>query len=176
MARFIAVLSAVCITAAIVLSLVYNITQPIIAEQAEKEQKQALEKVAPGADTYNKKTYSKGDYFECLKGEKVIEYALFVSSTGYSGDIKMLLGIDAKGKILGVEILSQSETPGLGARCIEVKREQDEPWFLAQFRGKNATSLDLKDIETITGSTITSKAIMEGLKVHAEEFLKEVKN
>lgn len=176
MARFIGVLSAVCITAAIVLSLVYNITRPIISQQAEREQKYALERVVPGADTYNKKVYSKGDYYECLAVERKIGYALFAQGKGYSGDISMLLGIDEKGKILGVEILHQSETPGLGARCIEVKRGQSRPWFLAQFIGRNATSLKLKDIETITGSTITSKAIMESIKVHAEEFLKEVKN
>jgi Na+-translocating ferredoxin:NAD+ oxidoreductase subunit G len=176
MSKFIFVLTSVCVAAAIVLGLTYNITKPIIIQQSEKEQRQALEKVIAGADTYNKKSFSKGDYFECLKDGKVIGYALFVSGTGYSGPIHMLLGIDRKGKISGVEILSQSETPGLGARCIEIKRGHDEPWFLAQFKGKDAVSLKLKDIETITGSTITSKAIMDGLKEYTEAFLKEVKS
>ena len=175
MSKFIGILSGVCITAAIVLGLTYNVTKPIIAQQAEKEQKQALEQVVPGADNYEKKTFSKGEYFECLKGTQLAGYALFVSSAGYSGDISMLLGIDSKGEIVGVEILSQSETPGLGARCEEVKRGDNEPWFLAQFRGKDAASLKLKDIQTITGSTITSKAIMEGLKTYVEAFLKEIR-
>jgi Na+-translocating ferredoxin:NAD+ oxidoreductase subunit G len=175
MSKFITVLSGVCIAAAVILGLTYNVTKPIIAQQDEKEQRQALEKVVAGADTYNKKTFSKGDYFECLKGGKLIGYALFVTSAGYSGDINILLGIDSKGKILGVEILSQSETPGLGARCVEIKRGQSEPWFLKQFKGKNAVSLDIKDVETITGSTITSKAILDGIKNSGEEFLKEIK-
>jgi Na+-translocating ferredoxin:NAD+ oxidoreductase subunit G len=175
MIKFISVLSGVCVVAAIVLGLTYNITKPIIAQQAEKDQRQALGQVVPGADTYSKKSFSKGDYFECFKGEKLIGYALFVSGSGYSGDIKMLLGIDSKGNMLGVEILSQSETPGLGARCVEAKRGQVEPWFLAQFRDKNAASLKLRDIEIITGSTITSKAIVDGLKTYAEAFLKEIK-
>ena len=175
MVKFITVLSGVCITAAIVLGLTYSVTKPIIAEQAEKEQRQALEKVVPGADTYEQKTFSKGEYFECSKDKKLIGYALFVSGTGYSGEIKMLLGIDKAGKVLGVEIVSQSETPGLGARCVEVKRGQNEPWFLEQFKGKNAASITIKDIETITGSTITSKAILDGLKTYTEEFLKEIR-
>ncbi len=175
MGKFVFVLSVVCIVAAVALGLTYGVTKPIIAQQDEKEQRQALEQVVPGADTYNKKTFSEGDYFECLKGGKLIGYALFVSTAGYSGEINMLLGIDSKGNILGVEMLSQSETPGLGARCVEVKRGQAEPWFLKQFKGENAPSLKLKDIETITGSTITSKAILEGLKNHAEEFLKEIR-
>jgi Na+-translocating ferredoxin:NAD+ oxidoreductase subunit G len=176
MSKFIFVLTSVCIAAAVVLGLTYNITKPIIAEQAEKEQRQALEQVVPGADTYNKKIFSKGDYFECLKNGKLIGYALFVSGAGYSGNIKMLLGIDTKGKISGVEILSQSETPGLGARCIEIKRGHNKPWFLEQFNGRDAVSLKLKDIETITGSTITSRAILEGLRNSVEEFFKEIKS
>ena len=175
MVKFVGVLSSVCIIAAIVLGLTYSITKPIIAEQSAKEQRQALEKVVPGADTYEQKVFSKGEYFECLKDKKLIGYALFVSGTGYSGDIKMLLGIDKTGKILGVEILAQSETPGLGARCVEVKRGQSQPWFLAQFKGKNAPSLKLKDIQTITGSTITSKAVLESLKNSIEGFLKEIR-
>ena len=176
MLKFTGVLAGVCVVAAIVLGLTYNITRPLIREQAAKEQRQALEKVIPGADTYEKKLYSKGEYFECRKDKRIIGYAIFAAGTGYSGDISMLLGIDSKGNILGVEILSQSETPGLGARCIEVKRGYDEPWFLEQFRGKNAPFLKLKDIETITGSTITSKAILDGLKTYAEAFLKEIKS
>ena len=174
MIKFISVLSGVCIIAAIVLGLTYNITKPLIAEQYAKEQREALEKVVPGADAYEKKTFSRGEYFECLKGGKLLGYALFVSGAGYSGEIKMLLGIDKAGRILGVEILSQSETPGLGARCIEIKRGAGEPWFLSQFKGKQAASLKLKDIETITGSTITSRAILEALKDNADAFLKEI--
>jgi Na+-translocating ferredoxin:NAD+ oxidoreductase subunit G len=157
-----------------VLGLTYGLTKPIIARQAAKEQRQALEYVVPGADSYQQKSFSKGEYFECLKGEDIIGYALFISCIGYSGEIRMLLGVDKKGVISGVEILSQSETPGLGARCVEVKKGRDEPWFLAQFKGKDAGSLDLKGIETITGSTITSSAILIGLKTYTEEFLKEV--
>ena len=175
MVKFVGVLSSVCIIAAIVLGLTYSVTKPIIAEQSAKEQRQALEKVVPGADTYEQKVFSKGEYFECFKDKKFIGYALFISGTGYSGDIKMLLGIDKTGEILGVEILLQSETPGLGARCVEVKRGQSEPWFLAQFKGKNAPSLKLKDIQTITGSTITSKAVLESLKNSIEGFLKEIR-
>jgi Na+-translocating ferredoxin:NAD+ oxidoreductase subunit G len=175
MLKFICVLSGVCAAAAIVLGLTYNITRPLIAEQSAKEQRQALEKVISDADTYEKKVYRKGEYFECLKGKELIGYALFVKTAGYSGDINMLLGINRSGDILGVEILSQSETPGLGARCVEVKRGHSGPWFLEQFKGKNINALKMKDIEAITGSTITSKAILDGLKNCAEEFLKEIR-
>jgi electron transport complex protein RnfG len=175
LARLSGILSAVCVVVALVLGLTYNITKPIIAAQADKQQKEALKRVVPGADTYGKKVFSKGEYYECLQKGMLKGYAIYVSSPGYSGDIKMLLGIDKAGMILGVEVLSQSETPGLGARCVEVKRGQQDPWFPAQFKDRSAASLTLGGIETITGSTITSKAILDGLKTYAEAFLEELR-
>jgi electron transport complex protein RnfG len=169
------ILSVVCITVALILGLTYNITKPIIAAQVDREQKEALKAVVPGADTYEKSTFGKGEYYKCFKKGALSGYAIYVVSPGYSGDINMLLGIDKTGRILGVEIISQSETPGLGARCVEVKSGQTGPWFLEQFKGRDARSLALKGIETITGSTITSRAILDGLKTYAEVFLKEVK-
>jgi Na+-translocating ferredoxin:NAD+ oxidoreductase subunit G len=174
MMRFIAVLAGVCAAAALVLGVLYNATKPIIAEQSAKEIQQALQRVMPGAGTYVKKTFSKGEYFECFQGEEFIGYALFVTATGYSGDIKMLLGINRDGTVLGLEVLAQAETPGLGAKCIEIKRGQNQPWFLRQFYGKNITELSIKRITALTGATITSEAILESVKTSAGHFLQEV--
>ncbi len=174
MMRFIGVLAGVCIIAALVLGSLYNITKPIIAEQKIKEMQQALERAMPGADSYEKKVFSRGEYFECFQKKEFIGYALFITGAGYSGDIKMLLGMRKDGTILGLEILAQTETPGLGAKCIEIKRGQNQPWFLRQFYGKNIAMLDKKNITALTGATITSEAILESVKTSAEHFLHEV--
>jgi len=173
--KFTAILAGVCAAAAIVLSFTYSITRPAILSQGEKETRQALEKVIPGADDYVKKSFNDKDYYECYKDKQLMGYALFASSKGYSGDIKMLFGINLQGTVLGVEILSQSETPGLGARCVEIKRNENSPWFLKQFIGKHAASLNINDIQTITGSTITSKAVLEGVRDNAKAFLNKIK-
>jgi len=174
MFRFIIVLALVCIVAAVILGSTYTITKPLIAAQKEKEIGQALQDVVPGAVAYDKKSFSKGDYYECKKDKKIIGYALFATASGYSGDIKMVVGIDQKGRITGLEVLSQTETPGLGARCEEVLRGEKTPWFLQQFKGKDAADLSLKNIQAITGATITSRAIIEGIKEYVQLFLKEV--
>ena len=70
-----------------------------------------------------------------------------------------MVGVDENGKVLGLSIISQSETPGLGDRCVEVADREtlwdhirdgipprdfgDEtriPWFQNQFKGLNANS------------------------------------
>ena len=175
MLKFILTLTMVCMVAGLILAGVYSLTSPLIAAQKAKESNQALSQVVPGADTYKEKTFSKGNYYECYKGSKLIGYAVFAQRPGYAGAIKLLVGIDKKGIITGLEVLAQSETPGLGARATEVKQGEKEPWFLSQFRGKKASLLKLNDIETITGATITSEAILLSVKSYIVDFLKEIK-
>ena len=175
MLKFILTLAAVCMVAALILAGVYNLTSPLIAAQKIKESNQALSQVVPDADTYKLKTFSKGNYYECYKGSKLIGYAVFAQGAGYAGVIKLLVGVDRKGTITGVEVLTQSETPGLGARATEIKQGEKAPWFLSQFKGKEAHSLNLNDVETITGATITSEAILLSVKSYIVVFLKEIK-
>ena len=76
--------------------------------------------------------------------------------SGYSGLVKTMVGIDENGIILGISILRQSETPGLGARSVEIATKEtffgylfgesspteDEsiaPWFQEQFTGLNTS-------------------------------------
>ena len=175
MLRFVLVLAIVCIVAALILGGVNNMTKPLIAAQKEKETNQALKTIMPEADKYDKKIFSGGDYYQCYKGKQVVGYVLSAIGNGYSGDINMLVGIDNKGKITGIEILSQTETPGLGARCVEIKHGQKQPWFLEQFKEKSAEALTLKGIEAITGATITSEAIVNGVKKYVTDFLTEIR-
>jgi len=174
MLRHIIILAIVCIAAGLILGGTHSITKPLIAAQKEREANRALENVIPGADRYEKRFFSRGEYYECYKGLKSIGYAIFTQGPGYAGDISMLVGIDKKGFITGLEMVSQSETPGLGAKSTEIKQGEKEPWFLRQFKGKSATTLRLKDIESITGATITSEAILISIRSYVADFLKEI--
>lgn len=79
-------------------------------------------------------------------------------SRPYSGRIRAMIGIE-KGKVAGVQIVNQSETPGLGAKIVEKK-------FLDQFRDKDANTVwkVKKDdptgvIDGLSGATISSRAV-----------------
>ena len=83
---------------------------------------------------------------------------------GYSGDIKMILGINADGTIAGLRVTQHNETPGLGDN-IDTKKSN---WILS-FNGKNISSNfdDRQQInpatgekfDQLTGATITRKAV-----------------
>ncbi len=85
----------------------------------------------------------------------LIGYVATSASKGYGGDVQIMIGIDLNLKITGIEILEQSETAGLGANC-------ENPEWLSQFVGKSGTlavSKDGGEIDAITASTITSRAV-----------------
>lgn len=174
MLRFVIVLTLVCAIAALILGVTYNVTKPLIAAQEEKGKKQALERVLPGVDEYKQKFSAEKEYYEGYKEGKLVGYAIYAAGKGYVGDINMLVGINSDGEISGVEVLSQQETPGLGARCIEVKRGEKRPWFFKQFKGRSASELSLKDVEVITGATITTDAIIKAIKEEVESFLQNI--
>ncbi len=152
------VLVIVAFLSSFVLSHVKRITTPNIIRQQKEKQERALALVLPGYKVKEeKKAIVKGEEFIYWIAEKKNEdavekaYAFISASPGYSGDVKAMVGVTEKGTILGMSILDQSETPGLGARCEEVatsvtfigalrsrKPPADEitrPWFQYQFNG-----------------------------------------
>ena len=97
------------------------------------------------------------------KDKNVLGYATFYKGPGLWGDISGYIAVNNDlTKIMGIEFLSHSETPGLGGRI-------DEPWFKDQFKGidiskKQALSFksgDKGEVDAITGATTTSRAVLD---------------
>ncbi|MGM0607624.1 MAG: FMN-binding protein [Candidatus Muiribacteriota bacterium] len=115
----------------------------------------------------------KYDFFEydSVKiGDNFLGYVLSASPQGYSSEINTIIGIDNDGVITGINIVSQQETPGLGAKCTE-------DWFQNQFEGLSAEQIYLKaenpqgKIDNITAATITAEAVSDGVRKTSKEFL-----
>lgn len=87
---------------------------------------------------------------------------------GYNGDIKLLVGIDADGVILGVRVISHKETPGLGDP-IELEKSD---WILG-FTKKSLRTLKTENwavkrdggqFDQFTGATITPRAVVKTIR------------
>ena len=98
------------------------------------------------------------------KQGKFLGAAVESTTMGFGGELKVLVGFDAEGKVLGYTILQASETPGLGAKA--------DKWFQADGKGsiigKTAAQAltvnkDGGDIDAITASTITSRAFLKAV-------------
>jgi electron transport complex protein RnfG len=156
-------LTIVSVIAAGSLSITYILCSPKIAVEKEKEMEASLAKVLPAAASFEKaKRFVDGKevnyYIGSSNGGKV-GVVLAVSKAGYGGVIEMVVAIDLSGRVTGVKVLRLNETPGLGLKAAEEK-------FLSQFRGRSAESrLKAKyDVQALTGATITTQAVADGVK------------
>jgi electron transport complex protein RnfG len=157
--RLASILAVFCAISAGGLAFVFMLTQPMIELNAKTAFTRSLREVLPDAISFSE-VKSGADRVFRGRGEKnVAGVAVALSSQGYSGPIELLVGIGANNKVKGVKVLGQRETPGLGANIIK-------PSFLVQFVGKDLNSPlePKKDIDAITGATISSRAVCKGVK------------
>jgi electron transport complex protein RnfG len=160
--RLAVTLSLFCVISSGLLAYVFLLTQPVIARNAADAFAGSLREVLPGADTFKNVTAADAPHaiYEGYAGESLVGLAVQVAPRGYSGEVRMLVGVDRDLRVKGLKILAQRETPGLGTEILK-------PKFTGQFIGKGTTDLlePKKDIDVITGATISTRAVSEGVKM-----------
>jgi len=107
--------------AALTISSVHQKTYQIIKDNENKAEQASLRNVLSyGANAKTDTLDGFGEFWrEYDKDGNAIGYAFIGETRGYSGIIRFICGIDLDGKIKGLSIISQTETPGLGARITE---------------------------------------------------------
>ncbi len=175
MIRFGLVLAVICLIASGVLAVTYKITKPAIDMRAKEAEKEALESILPEADEFVEKSLDGVDYYEGYKEKGLIGYCVKAVGNGYGGYFHIMVGVDPAGTIHGVEVLDHQETPGLGSKIAEARPGEKDPWFLRQLKGKDALTVSLKDIDAVTGATISSKAVVDSINLSIQEFLEKLK-
>ena len=123
----------------------------------------AIEQVLPGGGKSVAFTDDTGWVSTVYQGET--GYAVEVTpTTGFNGAITMMVGIDNEGKVLGISVVTQTETAGLGAVAAATTSAGEA--FRDQYVGLSGSVSVTKDggeVEAITGATITSRAICDGV-------------
>jgi len=169
-------LFAICLVCSALLAGVYALTKEPIDAAAKAKNEAAIKEVLPETAsaieeertvemdgvtyTYNLAYDASGNTVGC---------AINVSTLGFGGPIVIKVGFDMNGVICNTKVLSQAETPGLGAKCVE-------PSFSGQFKGfdpaekKLSVKKDGGDVDAITASTITSRAYADGLATAVKVF------
>lgn len=163
-------LFVVCGAAAGALAFVNQITMPKIIEQAKVEKGLAMKEVFPGADEFKEVVQNR--VFDALKGGEKTGSVVLITAQGYSGNIHIALGVGPDGSLAGIKILSQTETPGLGAKVA------GRP-FLDQFIDKSADAVVLKkddpdggSIDAVSAATISSRVVTNAVRAALDSFLK----
>jgi electron transport complex protein RnfG len=175
-----------------VLGAVNQITkEPIEKTQIEK-QKAAIKQVLPPFDNLKqakipvtgaaeeKNAFKKGQaadsliMYDAYKNNKWVGTAVETfTDKGFSGRIKLMVGFLPEGNIHKIEVLSHTETPGLGD-----KMEVGKSKFPNQFIGKNPQTYKLSvtkdggDVDAITAATISSRAYCDAVQTAYNVFTK----
>lgn len=176
--KLVVALTLITAGAGLILALVEDVTREPIAEQRRLATLRALQAVLPEFDNQpdsdtvalvtgvDKKGREVQRTFYRGRQEKSLAGIAFkvTAPDGYSGNIDIMVGIRPDGSVVGIEILTHAETPGLGDKI------EFEP-FKSQFRDKDLDNIDWRvkkdggEFDQITGATISPRAVVTA--VHA---------
>lgn len=172
------ILFLVCVVMTSALAYVNGVTEPIIAENEKLAEQESLSKVLANADSFSdaktsdelkEQGFNISDriekLYEAQKDGNLVGYVVAVSSRGYGGAIKIIVGIDKNHTITGVLLTSHNETPGLGANAANSS-------FTDQFKGEipqeeffvvKSKADDDNEIQAVTAATVSSRAVTVGV-------------
>lgn len=175
-------LTVITFVASSALGAVYSITkEPIAAAMLAKKNNAIMEVIPefnnlPSDEMY--KIAVDGDtlyfYPGKMDGELVGTAVETFTKAGFSGEIRIMVGLLPDGTINDVTVLKHEETPGLGD-----KMEKKKSDWSNQFKGKNparfnvAVTKDGGEIDAITASTISSRAFCEAVTRAYQNYMKE---
>ena len=173
------ILTAITVVSGLLLGVVYNVTKEPIAQAQENTKQEAYRAVLADASSFEtldfdaestlslltENGHTSDTITEVAEGKdnsgETIGYVISVqSSEAYDGTLDLSVGIATDGTVKGVEMLSISETAGLGMKA-------DEAEFKDQYKDKNVENFTVTKtgedgdnmIDAISGATITSNAV-----------------
>ena len=164
-------LAVVGIMSALLLTGVYNVTAPIIAERQEAEYRQALEIYFPGFASFE--NVEVGDHlFDLIYDDagELMGVMGTIGQQGYDGTITYNLALDEEGSIVGLRVVSHTETPGIGDIITTDS-------FQEQFIGLSYEDPIIAgdDVDVVSGATISTAAMINSIRavvgVVAQNFL-----
>jgi len=119
------------------------------------------------------------EIYVLMEGSSEIAYAIPISGAGLWGSITGFVGLNQDlTKIIGIEFVSQSETPGLGGRI-------SEPFYKEQYRNIDISGAENNNfiiytpqadsnVDAIAGATQTSSAVVKLINEDLQEFFHEM--
>ena len=180
------ILFVITLVAGLLLGIVYNVTKEPIANQKAKAKIEASKNVFPAAENFEEITWF--DETKALEAQEylstvgisgvdinasgnVIGYVITVTDhEGYGGDIQFSMGIAMDGTLNGISLLSISETAGLGMKAGDILVPQFADKKVESFTYTKSGATNDSEIDAISGATITTKAIVNGVNAGLEYF------
>ena len=173
-------LLAVTAVTGIILGVVEHFTSQAIKQVELAAKNEAFKNVMPIAQTFEPMEKAESDsvldIVQAKDSSGVVGWCMTVETKSYGGPLQFIAGITKDGAVKAINILNHSDTPGLGARATE-------PEFYGQFTDKSQLPLKVvkgsasnpDEIAAISGATITSNAVTDGVNAAVEYWSKNLK-
>ena len=178
------ILGGFCLGFGVVLALTYIVTADAIRQRADDDKRASLDQVIPAGLHDNNPltdTLTLADregkpvtVFRASRGRKVTAVAYEIAGSGYAGEVRLMLGVDAEGRVLGVRPLAHKETPGLGDKIEPAKTD-----WISRFTGlslgnppveKWKVKNDGGQFDQFSGATITPRGVVGAIRGGLEFF------
>ena len=189
------ILFASTLIAGLMLGVVNDITKEPIAQQEQKAKNEACQNVFAAADSFEAQELADSAQIEQvltdagISGADIDElmaakdasgallgYVITVTDhEGYGGGIQFSMGITNEGTLNGISLLSISETAGLGMRAGEVLVPQFADKNVSKFTYTKTGATADSEIDAISGATITTNAVVNGVNAGLAYFDKILK-
>lgn len=170
------ILLVISVVSAGVLAVSNNLTKDQIAAQAMAGSIAALDEIfgegkefkySEKQDAIIESNPAVVEVFEAYEGESLVGYAIKSITKGFAGDVMILTGFSTDSQVLGMRVLEHGETKGLGSRAAD-------PEYTSLYVGKDANSEVV--VDSISGATVTSKAVLSGVNAAREIFKGQLSN
>jgi electron transport complex protein RnfG len=176
------ILMLIAAIAASLLAMTYDMTIDQIMEQRRLADEIARKEVFPTADGFTAATEDElkeaqainaaiAEIYFAEQGGNTVGYVVKTKPTGFGGTVNVVTGVATDGTITGLRVGNHAETPGLGANATL-------PEYFTQYEGLSINSQVMvnkiepgeNEILAITGATITSQAVTDGVNFINEIF------
>jgi len=159
-----AILFIICFVVTVLLALTAEFTDRVIEEKAKRELNETRKSVLSGAVSFEAVDGYENAVYGVDESNNPAGYVFTITVDGYGGEMQAIVGIGDDGKVDGVNILSHSETPGLGSKATEKD-------FLIQFEGLFEKAKAGQGVDMITGATVSSEAVIRAVNIAIEEYI-----
>jgi len=171
--KYALILLSICAVCAFALALTNSITEPVIIKMDAEKRLNALNAVSGGYTIGEQKEISGHAYvtyaIELSDNSKTAGYIVGLKSAGYGGEMTLVASYTTQGEMLFAQLLTHTETPGLGKKA-------EEAGYMDKFKGTgaakpvptNKTMLGDSEAQAVSGSSVTFTAVAKAINGGSE--------